>query len=158
MPRSSRPDLWRFAVACYGHSGLDRLCLALQDEGMDVCLLLCAAWLEQAGVRCSETRLQALRNIVEPWQREVTTPLRQLRRRWKPAATQDPELAALRQRLQQLELDSERTLLQRLSDATGDWPGADRAQAGWLEALGLASRQAALAHLREAARACFTAD
>lgn len=45
-------DLWNFALHLYARPGVEAACLALQDEGADVCLLLCGAWLEagRAGV------------------------------------------------------------------------------------------------------------
>ena len=72
-------DLWNFALACYARPGVEALCLRLQAGGADVCLLLCALWLERRRVACDGQRLDQLRAIAEPWQRQVVQPLRELR-------------------------------------------------------------------------------
>ena len=45
-------DLWNFALACYARPGVEQVFLRLQDGGADVCLLLCALWLERRQVPC----------------------------------------------------------------------------------------------------------
>ncbi|WP_252273615.1 TIGR02444 family protein [Pseudomonas subflava] len=127
-------DLWSFALACYARPGVEATCLRLQDDGADVCLLLCALWLERRRVACSAERLAQLQEIAEPWQRQVVQPLRELRRAWKAAARHDPQLAKLRDRIKALELEAERELLERLDQATRKWQATDNAVA-WLEQL-----------------------
>ena len=69
------PDLWTFALACYARPGVETACLELQNQGADVCLLLCGAWLQARGVACS-ARLQALTALAAPWRGDVIEPLR----------------------------------------------------------------------------------
>jgi len=94
----------------------------LQEAGNDVCLLLTGAWLQRRGVRCLDERLQALQALAGPWQREVVTPLRQVRQDWRANAGQDAELAALREQVKKLELQAERILLDRLQALAENWP------------------------------------
>lgn len=148
------PDLWNFALQLYARPGVEAACLALQEEGADVCLLLAARWLEARGVTCTPERCDALRNLAEPWQRDVVMPLRRLRQDWRDGAQQDGQRAALRQRLKDLELDAERALLERLAQAAVHWPVGQDEQDGWLEALAGDAGKAcdALDRLRAAGR------
>lgn len=123
-------DLWNFALNLYARPGVEAACLQWQDQGGDVCLLLCAAWLNQRGVAPSEQRVQALREQAEAWQAQVVKPLRGLRQQWRAACVQDPQLASLREQLKGLELAAEHVLLERLEGISKDWaptlePGAD---------------------------------
>jgi uncharacterized protein (TIGR02444 family) len=128
------PDLWNFALSCYARPGVEQTCLHLQDGGADVCLLLCALWLERRGVNADEERLGQLRGVAEPWQRQVVQPLRELRRGWKSAAQLDPQQARLREQIKALELEAERELLTRLERLTQGWPATEM-PTGWLELL-----------------------
>jgi uncharacterized protein (TIGR02444 family) len=129
-------DLWRFAEALYQRPGVEAACLLLQTQGADVCLLLCAAWLERRQVACNDERSEALRNIAQPWQQQVVVPLRQLRQSWREAAQRDNALAALREQIKKLELAAEREQLERLAACTQDWSShAANAQLNWLESL-----------------------
>lgn len=146
-------DLWSFALACYQRPGVETACLRLQSTGADVCLLLCGLWLEQRGVACETTRVQALRQIAEPWQHAVVQPLRELRQRWRETARHDGLLNDWRERIKALELESERELLRRLEEITSAWSPSGAATS-WLEALAGASGETchdALATLRAAA-------
>ena len=67
-------DLWSFALSTYARTGVEAACLRLQEQGADVCLLLCGAWLERRGVALTLERTQALRQIAEPWQSQVVEP------------------------------------------------------------------------------------
>ncbi|MEO4048440.1 TIGR02444 family protein [Pseudomonas sp. CAU 1711] len=127
-------DLWSFACACYARPGVEQCCLHLQDGGADVCLLLCALWLERRGVPCSEARLARLKAVAEPWQRQVVQPLRELRRGLKEAARLDPQQARLREQVKAMELEAERELLKRLESDAQQWQASDVA-AAWLEPL-----------------------
>lgn len=115
-------DLWNFALELYARAGVEQACLELQEAGNDVCLLLTGAWLQRRGVRCLDERLQALQALAGPWQREVVTPLRQVRQDWRANAGQDAELAALREQVKKLELQAERILLERLQALAENWP------------------------------------
>ena len=138
-------DLWSFALSTYAHSGVEAACLRLQEQGADVCLLLCGLWLDQRGVALEPTRLLALRQIADPWQAEVVEPLRQVRKQWRVMAQQDAELGALRERVKALELEAERQVLSRLQTRALEWPtGEVTYQGSWLE--GLAAEAANLDH------------
>ncbi|WP_449430626.1 TIGR02444 family protein [Pseudomonas putida] len=114
-------DLWNHALALYARPGVEQACLSLQASGGDVCLLLCATWLQARRVMASDERAQALRDIAEPWQLEVLRPLRSLRQHWRTAALDDARLAALREQLKGLELQAEKTLLERLQERSQQW-------------------------------------
>lgn len=143
-------DLWNFALALYARPAVEQACLQLQEAGNDVCLLLTGAWLQQRGVACDANRLTALRELAEPWQRDVVTPLRQVRRDWRAAAAQDAELEALRAQVKTLELGAERVLLQRLQGLADNWPG-ESGEHDWLTHLARGN-SAALELLRGASR------
>jgi len=129
-------DLWRFAESLYQRPGVEAACLHLQDEGADVCLLLCAAWLERRAIPCTPARTTVLREIAQPWQRDVVVPLRQIRQRWRTPAQQDNVLAALREQIKRLELEAEREQLQRMATASIGWPEETvGTSANWLNTL-----------------------
>ena len=129
-------DLWRFAQALYQHPGVEDTCLHLQTQGADVCLLLCAAWLEHRQIGCSHERAETLRNLVHPWQQQVVMPLRQLRQTWREAAQSDNALAQLREQVKQLELTAEREQLERLAASSQHWSlVGTNVSLSWLESL-----------------------
>ena len=117
-------DLWNYCLNLYARPGVEQACLHLQDQGLDVCVVLCAAWLEARGVACDEVRLGQLKACAGPWQHEVVQPLRRLRTHWREAAAHDDALAALRIRVKALELEAEGTVLRRLESATLGWSSA----------------------------------
>jgi uncharacterized protein (TIGR02444 family) len=125
-------DLWRYACALYARPGMEAACLAAQAGGSNVCLALCALWLEQQGVAWSPARAQALEAIALPWSRTVVEPLRALRQQWRLAAQADDRLAALRAGVKALELEAEQGLLARLQAAAAPWPTCGAAQPEWL--------------------------
>lgn len=129
------PDLWRFAEEVYQRPGVEAACLQLQAQGSDVCLLLCALWLDAREVPWDETRDQALRDLAQPWQTQVVMPLRQLRQSWRAAAQSDKALTQLREEIKRLELEAERELLQRLATLSREWPSVAGAQQRWLAQL-----------------------
>ncbi|MCR3863519.1 TIGR02444 family protein, partial [Pseudomonas aeruginosa] len=104
----------------YARPGVETACLALQEQGADVCLLLVAAWLGRRGVSCSKERAQILENAARPWRETVIEPLRRLRCAWREAATHDACLAELREEMKAQELRAEREHLQRLADGIGE--------------------------------------
>ncbi|WP_300730843.1 TIGR02444 family protein [Pseudomonas sp.] len=127
-------DLWNYCLNLYAQPGVEPACLKLQSRGQDVCLLLCAAWLEHRGVAWDEARQAQLSACAEPWQREVIQPLRHLRTQWREAAAQDETLAGLRGQIKSLELEAERTLLWRLASLTQEWPSAQSQRpCNWLQ-------------------------
>ncbi|MBK3441118.1 MULTISPECIES: TIGR02444 family protein [Pseudomonas] len=138
-------DLWSFALSTYARPGVEAACLRLQEQGADVCLLLCGAWLEQRGVAYKPERIQALQQIAHPWRVQVVEPLRQMRVQWRALAQQDAQLASLREQVKTLELEAERTLLARLEALVQAWPINEvLGQQEWLE--GLATEAANLDH------------
>src|SRR5690606_24737121 len=110
------------ALACYARPGVETLCLELQEQGVDICLMLCGSWLEVRAVTCTSQRLEHLRTLADPWQHEVVTPLRTLRQNWREASQADAELRALREQVKTLELTAEKILLGRLESEVCDWP------------------------------------
>ena len=134
-------DLWSFALSTYARPGVEVACLRLQEQGADVCLLLCGAWLEQRGVAFERERVQALLQLARPWQAQVIGPLRDVRVQWRVIAQHDEQLAALRERIKALELDAERELLVRLEALAQGWPTGVKGQQQWME--GLAAEDAA---------------
>ncbi|MBV6824727.1 TIGR02444 family protein [Pseudomonas sp. PD9R] len=127
-------DLWSFSLTTYARPGVEQACLQLQSAGINVCLLLCAAWLGRRGMACNEQRLQQLRRVAEPWDADVVQPLRALRTQWKAAAVQDAELDTLREQVKTLELEAERELLMRLERSAQSWPRDEATDlSAWLE-------------------------
>ncbi|WP_439886706.1 TIGR02444 family protein [Pseudomonas sp. MBLB4123] len=148
-------DLWRFAEDYYQRPGVETACLQLQDQGADVCLLICAVWLGRRGVACTAWRIEQLQAIARPWQRQVVERLRQIRQDWRDAARGDDALAGLREQIKRLELDAERVQMQRLAVTSRDWPAESAKDLeAWLDALApgrTAATDAALQQLRDAA-------
>jgi uncharacterized protein (TIGR02444 family) len=142
-------DLWSFANTLYARPGIQDACLQLQEQGADVCLLLCAAWLQQRGVAHTAERLHALQALAGPWQQNVITPLRHVRQAWREAATQDPALSALREQVKALELQAERQLLERLDETAGSWR-AGETRGDWLTAVAGQHDRGALEQVRAA--------
>ena len=128
-------DLWNFALNLYARPGVEAACLHWQDQGGDVCLLLCAAWLGTRGVAPSEQRVQTLRELAETWQKEVVKPLRSMRQQWRNLAAQDPQLANLREQVKGLELQAERVLLERLQRVSEGWTATAEPGVDWLHHL-----------------------
>ncbi|VVP01608.1 TIGR02444 family protein [Pseudomonas fluorescens] len=127
-------DLWSFSLTTYARPGVEQACLQLQATGVNVCLLLCAAWLGERGIACNEQRLQQLRNVARTWDAEVVQPLRALRMQWKDAAMKDAGLRSLREQVKTLELEAERHLLQRLERSAQNWPQEETTDlSAWLE-------------------------
>ncbi|MEM9757913.1 MAG: TIGR02444 family protein [Pseudomonadota bacterium] len=118
---ASKSALWTFATSVYADPAVSRAALIAQDQaGMDVNLLLFAAWLATSGAQLDEALLERAERLSGPWRTNVVQPLRRLRRSWKQspphesayAAIKDLELAAERKQLAFLEesvcLDDER--------------------------------------------------
>lgn len=128
-------DVWSYALKLYARPGVETACLALQEGGADVCLVLAAAWLGSTGVAFAASRMSELESTAQGWREEVIVPLRSLRQRWRETAKQDAELAPLRERIKQLELEAEKVLLGRLETVAMDWPRSEAEDlARWLEA------------------------
>ncbi|AIR89018.1 TIGR02444 family protein [Pseudomonas cremoricolorata] len=127
-------DLWNYALALYRREGVEQASLTLQNAGADVCLLLCGCWLQSRPVSADAERAGTLRELANAWQDEVIKPLRRLRQQWKPQAQTDPQLGVLRERLKDVELAAERTLLERLEEAAAHWsPAPEQQREDWLQ-------------------------
>jgi uncharacterized protein (TIGR02444 family) len=118
--------LWDYALRLYGEPGVEAACLALQDQaGIDVNLLLFAAWLGATGRALEPSALAEARVMVEAWQARVVRPLRGVRRELKPrlaavGPTLRRPLTVTRQQLAEVELALERAeliMLQALADS-----------------------------------------
>lgn len=104
-----------YALALYAHPPLARLCLSLQDEqGMDVNLLLWAAWLDQQAIPVDTALWRAGAAAVHYWRGYIIQPLRWLRRRLKP-------IKACYPCAQKLELRAEAVAMQRLFNIASQW-------------------------------------
>lgn len=103
---------WDFSLALYARPGVEAACLELQDtHGLDVNLVLLAAWLAAAGRRLEAPLAMRLRALGDGYQARVMQPLREARRALKahdPGADLDPVRAACRRALLRVELDLER--------------------------------------------------
>ncbi|WP_299233928.1 TIGR02444 family protein [uncultured Halomonas sp.] len=112
--RLAEDPLWPFALTLYAREGVEAACLRLQDDaGVDVCELLWRCWLLQHGA-VPQPECESALVEVRRWQRDVTQPLRRLRRELKTAAVSLENVARLRDTLKQAELQAERETLARL--------------------------------------------
>lgn len=101
--------LWDFSLATYSLDGVAPTCLDLQDRfGLDVNLLLYAAWIAHRGRRLTHHHLVGMEAAVGDWRHNVVMPARALRRRWQgypPAAAILDEIKALELRAEQQQQD-----------------------------------------------------
>jgi uncharacterized protein (TIGR02444 family) len=96
---------WAFSLAQYALDDVPEACLALQDGfGLDVNVLLYAAWLAEMDASVTPAHLATLEAIIAPWRSRVVQPLRALRRQWRNY----PQASGIRNEIKTLELDSER--------------------------------------------------
>lgn len=104
------PAPWAFSLHVHAAPGVERFCLSLQDGlKADVNLLLCAAWCGATGRGAlDEADLARLDAAIAPLRDEVVARLRAARRWLKPVAATSPRLAAMRERIKAIELESER--------------------------------------------------
>ena len=108
---SATSPFWRFSLSLYGRPGVGPACVALQDaHGLDVNVLLFALWLAAEGRRVAAADVAAADAAVGDWRRQAVGPLRAVRRFLKepPAALDATAVAALRDRVKAVELESER--------------------------------------------------
>ena len=129
MTTDSENPFWDFSLAVYGRPGVAEACLALQDRhGLDVNLLLLCCWVGAQGRVLDSVEAARLMAAVADWQRRVTRPLRQVRRRLKAMAGADAgRLGALRQGVKDCELAAERIAQDLLHDALSPAAPASRA-------------------------------
>ena len=106
-----RNPLWDYASTIYALEGVAPACLVLQDRfGVDVNLLLYAAWLAHLQQRLGATHVEALDAFVSDWRDQVVRPLRTLRRQLRAVAGAGEFFEAVKA----LELRSERVQLDRM--------------------------------------------
>lgn len=112
---------WRFSLGIYDEPGVAQACLSLQDrhaaadEGqesrsaLDVNLLLFCCWAGRCGRMLLPGEIASLIAAADPWQREVVSPLRGVRR-WLKVQESVPGQAAeaLRAQVKTQELEAER--------------------------------------------------
>ncbi len=84
MPRKSHP-FWRFSLRVYARTGVEQACLALQEAGADVNLLLFCCWQGSEGRSLNKHSLRKVMQAVAVWQQQVVQPLRHARRVIKQA-------------------------------------------------------------------------
>lgn len=100
---------WDFSLSAYDRSGVAEACLALQERyGIDVNLLLFAAWAGHCGQRLSGQQMAGVMTAAAAWQVEVVRPLRSVRS-WLKRQEQVPEGLgeSLRGEVKALELQAE---------------------------------------------------
>ena len=147
--------IWEFSLAHYARPGVAQACLRAQDElGLDVNILLYAAWLASRDQPLPAAHLAGLEQATVHWRREVVAPLRALRRQWRSV----PGAGPLRERLKALELDAEKALQDAIWDFHRSAPPASGCPADLATNLGRVfvlagpgSEQAALQRQLEAA-------
>ncbi len=111
--KSSESALWTFATSVYADAAVSQAALRAQDEaGLDVNLLLFAAWLATRGVALDSAQLERAEARCGLWRQEVVQPLRRLRRGWKQNPPHESAYAAIKD----LELEAERRQLAFLED------------------------------------------
>ena len=115
MRKSPAGQLWQFALAVYGQPPVSECCLQLQDEaGVDVNLLLAAAYSGAIGQRWELATLARLLDASTPLREAFILPLRGLRR-----AAAEPAPPAVYESLKNAELAAERWQLDRLEAILG---------------------------------------
>lgn len=156
MSEDSAAAFWQFSLGFYRPPGVEEALLALQDRGgHDVNLILYALWHGWSGRGLlDESGLAAAEAAAGPVRKEITAPLRALRRRLK--GDPDPAVQALREGVKVLELEAERIAQSRLAALAGppsNLPAPARraaAQANLARALGPQAGSAEAAILTEA--------
>ena len=131
-------SLWDFAVTAHARPGVDAVCLELQDiHGQCVSLLLWRLWTAVEGRAVTPETLEAATACARLWDDAAITPLRAVRRRLKSPhpPVPDAERLALRGRVANVELASERLLLETLEALTPSPDGAEEAPLSALIAL-----------------------
>jgi uncharacterized protein (TIGR02444 family) len=117
---------WRFSLAFYADPEVKDACLALQDRhGLDVNLLLLAAWAARSRRLIAAADAHRLRTLSADYQQRVMRPVRQARRALDATGAEAwlaPLVAERRRALLAVELGLERLeqlQLERLLDAGG---------------------------------------
>lgn len=128
-------SLWAWTLDAYARPGVPEVCLDLQDRfGRNTSFLLWAAWAGGLGRASDAAGLAEAARLARAWDAEVLTPLREVRRRLKPACPPVDDVAreALREEVKAAELHAERVLmetLEALTPAAGLGDGREALQA-----------------------------
>jgi uncharacterized protein (TIGR02444 family) len=108
---------WDYSLATYALDGVATSCLALQGTyGLDVNLLLYAAWLARMDQRLSEQHLAGVEAVIGEWRDRVIKPLRALRQQlqdYPRAAGVGDEIKPLELRAEQQQQDMMFAFFQR---------------------------------------------
>jgi uncharacterized protein (TIGR02444 family) len=127
---SDSEEFWRFSLAFYAYPDTAEALIVLQDrEALDVNLILFGLWLGLSGRgRLTDAGLAVAEAVVSKIRREITEPLRLIRRRLR--GNPDPSVQGLRERIKEIELEGERLAQCRLGRLAGgrenEIPGAAR--------------------------------
>ncbi|MEE4191515.1 MAG: TIGR02444 family protein [Halieaceae bacterium] len=116
--------LWTFSLSLYRREGVADLCLDLQDRlGLDVNLVLYAAFAAARGVSVGSEDLAAVEATILHWRDSILRPLRLLRRQLQDSGDERDA----RRALLSAELALEQVQQSRMWEArqpAGDWPAA----------------------------------
>ncbi len=100
---------WDYSLAVYALDEVASTCLTLQDTfGLDVNLLLYAAWMARMDQPLSAEHVAGVETVVVDWRDQVVKPLRDLRRQlqaYPPAAGVCNEIKTLELRAEQQQQD-----------------------------------------------------
>ncbi|WP_282606663.1 TIGR02444 family protein [Pelagibius sp. Alg239-R121] len=106
---------WDFSLAVYERAGTAPACLALQDsKNLDVNLLLFCCWAGSLGHALKPAEIASLTKAVKPWQADVVSPLRALRRQLHSGGDYEGSSAALLGKIKDAELEAEAVQQQML--------------------------------------------
>jgi uncharacterized protein (TIGR02444 family) len=113
-------SLWAYARDIYGRPGAEARFLSLQDaHGQSVCLLIWSLWMSAEGRTADASTLAAGAALARSWEAAAVAPLRAIRRDLKTSSAGGARRRErLRAAVRQLELQSERMLLEMLQDAS----------------------------------------
>ena len=137
MPSAETNRFWQFSLDFYRRDGVAEACLTLQDHlGLDVNILLYAAWLASQGRTASVADFERVDLLVSPWREEVIRPLRRIRR-WLKEPGPDASMGSVqeyRAGIKSAELEAEKIAQDmiyvshsRMQKPDGDGPGDIRA-------------------------------
>lgn len=137
MSSAETNHFWQFSLDFYQRDGVAEACLTLQDRlGLDVNILLYAAWLASQGRTASAADFEQVDLLVAPWREEVIRPLRRIRRWLKEPGPDAPAggVREYRDGIKSAELDAEKIVQDmifashvRTKKPGGDGPGDIRA-------------------------------
>jgi uncharacterized protein (TIGR02444 family) len=123
---TSAMRLWDWAVAIHQAPGVDPALIEIQDvHGQCTSFLLWAAWAAKTGRTLGGETLARGAALAQPWEREVTAPVRAARRALKrgwPGVDDEPR-EALRSRVKAAEFEAEERLLDTLEAMTPEGSG-----------------------------------